>query len=1101
MNKKILSVVVAALTTISMIAPTTAFAATTADQTATTSMGVSYSAHVQHIGWQSAVTNGAEAGTDGKSLRMEALKINLTNAPAGASISYQAHVQSIGWQSVVSNGAEAGTDGRSLRMEAIKMTLTGAPGYELEYRAHVQSIGWQSWQVVANGTDISAAPIAGTTGKSLRMEAIEIQVVPLVASISAVNSSVAVGGTTGFTFKDSTGAAVTPSNVTYSVTSSNASTAFFNNGVFTATAAGTYTVAANVGGTTVSTNVNVYGVAAAVKLSAASSSIIANGSSTDVITATVVDANGNTVANYNGNVNVYVSADTYSNFGISDDVAQTSGTATITNGVGTITMNSTSDAGSFTVYTSGLNSTTSAVSTNITYGTLSLSTTAPGASALSLSAAEPDVSTNNANVGDVITATVNDASGVEYTTGYYYVTFTVTGPASFTANTTAATATTSTSVYTSGGTAAVTVYPIVGENGTVTITATASGVTAATTTIQAVQTTTPSRITLTSKTGTLTSAFSTYAVGTPYTEYTATLVDSNGNAVLPTESDNLKISDNVVSLNDGGTLNYYTSNSGTPDLRYTSTSNTYFNYNLDSTPTSTYSFYVFNTAVGSVAPTITVYDPSTVTSATAGYNYSTTSATEVAFVNAYSDSSTVYTGSAAPNTTVTYTAQLEDASGNALNVAGQQVEFYLGLGANDETNPDVTINGYTGVTPYYATTDANGKASVTVAYGSAWGTDAGYGTTIALSSKIPSNSTTSVLTVSYQAAGSYAYSVGLSSTLANSGYTAITWPTSVDASTSAIDASALGLSGTVYVQALNYFSGPLTSDEINISSSNSSVLDVAAIPDTTSTNTSNSALSAWGIVPKSAGTATLTFKDVTNPATPVLTETLTVNASTQPTLIKALNPDGTYDTNYSFTTSNVTNGVSQAFTLQLTDDGGNLVPANAPVTLTLAEVEALCGIVPTNTVTGMRTAAGGSDSSTITIPAGQATFNVYLDGITTGTATNAYTTTALSTINDLASETVSGTTITLTFNNPLISKIATDLNDAFNVTIATGSDATASDAVTNVAVNGDTVTLTVTNSIKTGTSTTVAFTPSTLASIETIYGASIPKSYSAVNAK
>lgn len=49
-----------------------------------------------------------------------------------------------------------------------------------------------------------------------------------------------------------------------------------------------------------SKNIAVYGQAAAVKLSAASSSLVADGTATDTITATVVDASGNTVANYNG---------------------------------------------------------------------------------------------------------------------------------------------------------------------------------------------------------------------------------------------------------------------------------------------------------------------------------------------------------------------------------------------------------------------------------------------------------------------------------------------------------------------------------------------------------------------------------------------------------------------------------------------------------------------------------------------------------------------------------------------------------------------------------------------------------------------------------
>lgn len=102
---------------------------------------------------------------------MEALKVNLNNVPVGASIKYESHVQNIGWQSWVSDGQESGTTGRSLRMEAIKITLENMPAYSVEYRCHVQNIGWQNW--VRDGV------IAGTEGRSLRVEAIEIRIVAL----------------------------------------------------------------------------------------------------------------------------------------------------------------------------------------------------------------------------------------------------------------------------------------------------------------------------------------------------------------------------------------------------------------------------------------------------------------------------------------------------------------------------------------------------------------------------------------------------------------------------------------------------------------------------------------------------------------------------------------------------------------------------------------------------------------------------------------------------------------------------------------------------------------------------------------------------------
>lgn len=156
---------------------------TTSTSTATTpanNIGVTYNAQVQHIGWQSFVSDGAQAGTTGKALRLEGAKINLTgNVPQGAKITYQAQVQKLGWMSAVSNGLLAGTVGKALRLEALKITLSGMSGYEVEYRAQVQGTGWQKWQVSKHGTSISSAAIAGITGKGLRLEAIEIKIVKI----------------------------------------------------------------------------------------------------------------------------------------------------------------------------------------------------------------------------------------------------------------------------------------------------------------------------------------------------------------------------------------------------------------------------------------------------------------------------------------------------------------------------------------------------------------------------------------------------------------------------------------------------------------------------------------------------------------------------------------------------------------------------------------------------------------------------------------------------------------------------------------------------------------------------------------------------------
>jgi uncharacterized protein YjdB len=171
--------------------------------------GIEYEGQVQSIGWQAPVTTigdqqdittVAEAGTVGKSLRVEALKITGTNLPSGASITYQSQVQGIGWQAPVTttgntaidSAAESGTDGKGLRDEAIKITLNGMPGYGIKYQVHVQNIGWMDSVETDNGTDITAAAIAGTVGKGLRIEAVRIELVKTdaekAAEVTAINA-------------------------------------------------------------------------------------------------------------------------------------------------------------------------------------------------------------------------------------------------------------------------------------------------------------------------------------------------------------------------------------------------------------------------------------------------------------------------------------------------------------------------------------------------------------------------------------------------------------------------------------------------------------------------------------------------------------------------------------------------------------------------------------------------------------------------------------------------------------------------------------------------------------------------------------------------
>ena len=87
---------------------------------------------------------------------------------------YRTHVQRDGWQGWKKDGATAGTSGRSLRLEGIEIKLanTSVTG-GIAYRTHVQKVGWQAWK--KNGA------MSGTSGKSLRLEAIQIKLTGKVA--------------------------------------------------------------------------------------------------------------------------------------------------------------------------------------------------------------------------------------------------------------------------------------------------------------------------------------------------------------------------------------------------------------------------------------------------------------------------------------------------------------------------------------------------------------------------------------------------------------------------------------------------------------------------------------------------------------------------------------------------------------------------------------------------------------------------------------------------------------------------------------------------------------------------------------------------------
>lgn len=85
--------------------------------------------------------------------------IDQANKINSSKLKYRAHVQDIGWQDWVHDGEVAGTTGESKRMEAIQIDYP-----DVEAKAHIQDYGWVDYGKITKDT------VIGTTGESKRLE-------------------------------------------------------------------------------------------------------------------------------------------------------------------------------------------------------------------------------------------------------------------------------------------------------------------------------------------------------------------------------------------------------------------------------------------------------------------------------------------------------------------------------------------------------------------------------------------------------------------------------------------------------------------------------------------------------------------------------------------------------------------------------------------------------------------------------------------------------------------------------------------------------------------------------------------------------------------
>ena len=121
---------------------------------------IGYKAHVEGIGWQEWKYDGETAGTTGKNLRMEALRIDFDK-----DVYAKAHIQNLGWVDYgkININTIIGTTGKGLRLECL--CLKGA----FSYRVHIANVGWTCW------TNADGIVTLGSVGQNLSIQAIEIR--------------------------------------------------------------------------------------------------------------------------------------------------------------------------------------------------------------------------------------------------------------------------------------------------------------------------------------------------------------------------------------------------------------------------------------------------------------------------------------------------------------------------------------------------------------------------------------------------------------------------------------------------------------------------------------------------------------------------------------------------------------------------------------------------------------------------------------------------------------------------------------------------------------------------------------------------------------
>ena len=113
-------------------------------------------------------------GKKGKKKRIENMTLSFKNTTGyEGTLKYRVYVQKKGWTDWKTSGQKAGTSGKGLRIEGVRIELTGelAKHYSVVYSSYMQTYkGKQSW--------VSDGATAGTPGEGKRVEQIQIKILP-----------------------------------------------------------------------------------------------------------------------------------------------------------------------------------------------------------------------------------------------------------------------------------------------------------------------------------------------------------------------------------------------------------------------------------------------------------------------------------------------------------------------------------------------------------------------------------------------------------------------------------------------------------------------------------------------------------------------------------------------------------------------------------------------------------------------------------------------------------------------------------------------------------------------------------------------------------